>query len=190
MVARSSPRDLGTDVGRTASVAYTALGWVVVFFAFHVYWYRGGSVASPGKLPHAPHALIAQTLGVVVTVAFPFGALVCLSIARGWARGRAASIITALVRIGWVLLLLRGSSGILDDLTRATGVLSNGVTGLSLEDATGHAHLRWSDWAIDAYFLAGGIIFWVLAVRHRGQHTTAGRRGARGIWPAFRGTSS
>jgi hypothetical protein len=175
---------------RTVSVAYTALGWVAVFFAFHVYWYLGGSFASPGKLPPAPHAMIARTLGVVVSVAFPLGALVCLSIARGWARGRLAAVTTALVRVGWMVLLLRGSAGILDDLTRATGLLSNGITRLSLQDTTGHAHLRWSDWAIDAYFLTGGIIFWVLAVRHRGQHTAAGRRSARGMWPAFRGTSS
>ena len=66
--------------------------------------------------------------------------------------------------------MLRGVPGILDDATRATGLLPNGITGLSLKDATGHAHLRWSDWAIDGYFLAGGIFFWLLAVHHRAQH--------------------
>jgi hypothetical protein len=65
-----------------------------------------------------------------------------------------------------VLLLLRGGAGILDDLTRATGLLPNGLTGLSTKDATGAADLRWSGWAIDAYFLAGGIIFGLLAVRY------------------------
>jgi len=175
--------DRGTR--RTTSVAYTALAWVVVFFAFHVYWYLGGSFANPGKLPHAPHAMIARMLGVVISVAFPLGALLCLSIARGWARGPATVVTAALVQVGWVLLLLRGSSGILDDLTRGTGLLSNGITGLSLQDATGHAHLRWSDWAIDAYFLTGGILFWILAVRYRDQRTSEGRRSARGRWPAL-----
>jgi hypothetical protein len=66
------------------------------------------------------------------------------------------------------VLLLRGGVGILDDVTRATGLLSNGVTGLSLQATAGHAHLRWADWAIDACFLAGGVLFWLLAVHHRG----------------------
>jgi hypothetical protein len=160
--------------------AYLGLGWVVLFFAFHVYWYLGGSFASPGDLPDAPHAMIAWIFSTIVSVAFPLGALVCLAIARGWARGRLAPAVKALVWVGCVVLLLRGGAGILDDLTRATGLLRNGITGLSLKDTTGHAHLRWSDWAIDAYFLAGGIIFWVLAVRHRAAQNRARRRSARG----------
>jgi hypothetical protein len=165
-------------VQRVTRAAYSALGWVVLFFAFHVYWYLGGSFASPGKLPDAPHSLGAWIFGVIVTFAFPLGALVCLAIARGWAAGRLASATKALVWVGCVLLMLRGGLGILDDLTRATGVLPNGITGLSLEDATGHARLRWSDWAIDGYFLAGGIVFWLLAVHHRAQQAHSRRRSA------------
>jgi hypothetical protein len=175
------PPDAAADehARRTTFVAYTALGWVVLFFAFHVYWYLGGSLASPGKLPDAPHSLAAWLFTVIVTVAFPLGALVCLAIARGWARGRLAPATQTLVWIGCALLLLRGAPGILDDLTRATGFLPHGITGLSLEHTTGHAHLRWSDWAIDAYFLAGGIIFWLLAGHHRAHQPTLRRRSAR-----------
>jgi hypothetical protein len=152
---------------RTTSAAYTALGWVMLFFAFHVYWYLGGSFASPGKLPGRPHSLIAWTVGVLIDVAFPLGALVCLAIARGWARGRLGLGAAALVWFGCVLLLLRGGAGILDDLARASGLLPNGITGMSLKDTTGSASILWSGYAIDAYFLAGGIIFGLLAVHHR-----------------------
>ena len=177
---------------RTTCAAYTALGWVVLFFAFHIYWYLGGSLASPGELPplmpgthsaaagsaHARVQLVAWIVEVPVDSAWPIGALVCLAIARGWARGRLARATKALVWIGCVVLLLRGGSGILDDVTRATGLLPNGITGLSLKATTGHAHLRWADWTIDAYFLAGGIIFWLLATLHRTQQADSRRRSA------------
>jgi hypothetical protein len=179
---------------RTTYAAYTALGWVVLFFAFHVYWYLGGSFASPGELPpltpgshsaaagsaHARVQLVAWIVEIPVDSAWPIGALVCLAIARGWALGRFARATKVLVRVGCAVLLLRGGAGVLDDLTRATGMLANGITGLSLEATTGHAHLRWSDWAIDTYFLAGGVIFMLLAVHHRAQPTRPGRRSARG----------
>lgn len=100
----------------------------------------------------------------------------CLAIARGWARGRRALADAALVWAGCVLLLLRGGAGIIDDLTRATGLFPNGLTGLSTKDTTGAADLRWSGWAIDLYFLAGGIIFGLLAVHYRAQHAHSRRR--------------
>jgi hypothetical protein len=179
---------------RTAYVAYTALGWVVLFFSFHVYWYLGGSLASPGELPpltpgtHSAAAgsaqarvqLVAMIVEVPVDSAWPIGALVCLAIARGWARGRLARVTQALVWIGCVVLLLRGGSGILDDVSRTTGLLPNGITGLSIKATTGHDHLRWADWTIDAYFLTGGIIFWLLATLHRKQPTRSRSRRGQG----------
>lgn len=160
----------------TTWTAYVALAWVVLFFAFHVYWYLGGSLASPGELPplvpgrhaaadgsaQARVQVVAWIVEIPVDSAWPIGALVCLAIARGWATGRLARTVTVLVWVGCVVLLLRGGSGLLDDVTRATGLLPHGITGLSLEATTGHAHLRWADWTIDSYFLAGGIIFCVL----------------------------
>ncbi len=185
---------VGKRARRTTCAAYTALGWVVLFFSFHVYWYLGGSLASPGELPplmpgthsaaagsaHARVQLVAWIVEVPVDSAWPLGALVCLAIARGWARGRLARATKALVWIGCVVLLLRGGSGILDDVTRAAGLLPNGITGLSLKATTGHAHLRWADWTIDAYFLAGGIIFWLLATVHCKQPTHSQNRGVPG----------
>lgn len=154
---------------RTARASYTALGWVVLFFACHVYWYLGGSFASPGKLPGRPHSALLWISTVLVDGAFPLGAFVCLAIARGWARGRLVLAAAAIVWFGCVLPLLRGGLGILDDLTRATGLLPNGITGLSLEDTTGSASLHWPDYAIETYFLAGGISFGFLAVHYRAQ---------------------
>jgi hypothetical protein len=98
------------------------------------------------------------------------------AIARGWARGRLALAAAAIVWFGCVLLLLRGGAGILDDLTRATGLLPNGITGLSTKETTGTAALGWSGWAIDTYFLAGGIIFGFLAVHYRAQQAHSRRR--------------
>ncbi len=144
MPTRAIPdRAVGETARRTTRAAYTALGWVVLFFAFHVYWYLGGSFASPGKLPGAPRSLAAWAFEVFVVVAFPLGALVCLAVAREWARERLALAAAALLWFGCVLLLLRGGAGIIDDLTRATGLLPNGLTGLSTKDTTGAANLRW-----------------------------------------------
>ncbi len=187
MSAHDTSPPAGTADNRprhTSYAAYTALGWVVLFFAFHVYWYLGGSLASPGELPPLiPHStaadsaaqarvlLVAWIVEIPVDSAWPIGALVCLAIARGWARGRLARAAQTLLWVGCVVLLLRGGAGILDDVTRASGLLPNGITGLSLQDTTDHAHLRWADWTIDAYFLAGGIIFWLLATLHRKQPT-------------------
>jgi hypothetical protein len=74
-----------------------------------------------------------------------------------------------LVWLGGVLLLLRGGSGVVDDLTRLTGLFPNGISGISTQEATGTTdpYVLWSGLAIDAYFVAGGIIFTWLAVRHR-----------------------
>jgi hypothetical protein len=181
---------VGPRARHTAVAAYAALGWVLLFFAFHIYWYCGGSLASPGELPplvpgsdaaadgsaHARMQVVAWIVEIPVDSAWPIGALVCLAIARGWARGRLMRAVKVLVGVGCVVLLLRGGSGLLDDVTRATGLLQNGITGLSLEDTTGHAHLRWADWTIDAYFLAGGLLFLLLGVLQRVPRTARSRR--------------
>jgi hypothetical protein len=158
--------------GRPARTAYAALAWVVVFFAFHVYWYAGGSFGRGGALP----ALVPDSVGgwifeVLVVSAFPLGAGVCLAIARGWPRASVRRAAAIVIWLGCALLALRGGSGLVDDLTRAAGLLPNGITGLSLEEAMGTAHPSaselWSGRATDAYFAAGGLIFGLLAWRYR-----------------------
>lgn len=152
---------------RRIRAAQVALGWVMVFAGFHIYWYLGGAFASPGKLPGAPHSLIGWAFQVFVVGAFVLGFLAPLVISRGWAGGRLAKPIAVLVWLGSVILVLRGGAGVADDLIRAAGVRT-GLTGLSTGQTTGVAHLTWSGWAIDGYFLAGGLIFTWLAIRpHR-----------------------
>jgi hypothetical protein len=166
---RRSPRAAVKENARLpVRAAYAALAWVVVFFAFHIYWYLGGSFASPGKLPDLiHHSLVGWILEVLVDAAWPLGAWVCLAIARGWPQGRMRRAASIVVWLGCVVLVLRGGAGIVDDLTRATGLLPNGLTGLSTKQTTGIAHLTWSGWAIDAYFFAGGLLFGLLAYRYR-----------------------
>ena len=151
---------------RTANVA---LGWVLVFLSFHIYWYLGGSFVSPGKLPGRPHSLAAWAFTVLVGGAFALGLLVPLAISRGWARRRLAGHVAMLVWAGCAILILRGATGLIDDLTRVSGILPNGLTGLSTKDATGTTSITWAGWAIDTYFLIGGIIFGALAISHRQQ---------------------
>jgi hypothetical protein len=154
-------------------VAYAAFAWVVVFFAFHIYWYLGGSFASPGKLPGLiHHSLVGWIFEVLVDAAWPLGAWVCLAIARGWPQGRMGRAASIMVWLGCVVLVLRGGAGILDDLSRAMGLLPNGLTGLSTTQTTGMAHVTWSGWAIDAYFFAGGFLFGLLAYGYRPSRET------------------
>jgi hypothetical protein len=154
---------------RCIPAAHVALGWVVVFVGFHIYWYLGGSFGSPGRLPGWPHSLIGWTFNVLVDGAFALGLLVPWAISRGRALGRLAQPIGALAWLGGMLLLLRGGTGLVDDLTRVTGMLPNGISGLSTQETTGTTdpYVLWSGVAIDAYFLAGGMIFTWLALRHR-----------------------
>ena len=172
----------------TARVAYAALAWVVVFFAFHVYWYLGGSFGRSGELPGAPDSAGGWVFLVLVVSAFPLGVWVCLAIARGWARHRMRRLAATVAFLACVLLVLRGGSGVIDELTRVTGLLPDGITGLSREEAMGTAHPSahelWSSRATDAYFLAGGLLFGLLAYRHvRSTNPTERERSSQGSEP-------
>jgi hypothetical protein len=161
--------------------AYTALTWVVVFFAFHVYWNLGGSFGVGGEGYQGdlvPHSVAGWIFEVVVVSAFPLGAWVCLAIARGWPRGRMRRAALLIVWLGCTVLVVRGGAGLIDDLTRAVGLLPNGITGLSHKQTMGAAYYRsasaiWSANVTDGYFLAGGIFFGLLAYRYRACRSTA-----------------
>lgn len=169
-----APRRAQDDGPRPIRVANVALGWAVVFLGFHIYWYLGGSFVSPGKLPGGPHTLAGWAFEVLVDGVWALGLLVPLSISRGWARGRLAKPVAILVWLGCAILTLRGAAGLIDDLTRVTGILPNGLSGISTKDATGATSVTWAVWAIETYFLIGGLIFGALAIGHR-QHRQASR---------------
>jgi hypothetical protein len=154
-------------------IAYAALAWVVVFFAFHVYWYLGGSFGVGGEgYRRAPHSVAGWIFEVLVVSAFPLGAWVSLAIARGWPHGKTRRAAAIIVWLAFAVLVLRGGAGLIDDLTRAVGLLPNGITGLSHKQTMGAAYYRsasalWSGNVTDGYFLAGGIIFGLLGCRYR-----------------------
>ena len=109
---------------------------------------------------------------VVVVSAFPLGACVCLAIARGWPRGKTRRAAVIIVWLACTVLVVRGGAGLIDDLTRAVGLLPNGITGLSHKQTMGAANYRsasaiWSANITDGYFLAGGLAFGLLAYRYR-----------------------
>jgi hypothetical protein len=153
--------------------AYTALAWVIVFFTFHVYWYLGGSFGLNGELPPLAPDSVAGWIGEVLTgAAWPLGVWVCLSIARGWPRGRMRRAAAIIVWLACTALVVRGAAGLIDDLTRAIGLLPDGITGLSREQTMGAEYYRsasaiWSGNVTDAYFLAGGVLFGLLGRRYR-----------------------
>jgi hypothetical protein len=174
---------------RPVRVAYAALAWVVVFFAFHVYWFLGGSFGLSGELPSlVPDSVAGAIYEVLEAAVWPLGAWVCLAIARGWPRGRMRRAAVIMVWLGCAVLILRGAGGLIDDLTRAVGLLPNGITGLSHKQTMGAAYYRsasalWSGNVIDGYFFAGGLLFGLLACRYRREATLSRppAPGSRGI---------
>ena len=136
----------------------------------------GSSVTSPGLL--LPHSLLGWVFGVLGLSAWLLGAWVCLAIARGWPQRRMRRVASIVVWLGCTVLVLRGGAGLIDDLTRAVGLLPNGITGLSHMQSMGAAYYRsasvlWSNNVIDGYFLGGGLLFGVLAHRYRQSRSQA-----------------
>ena len=156
-----------------ARAAYAALAWIVMFAAFHVYWFLGGSFGLSGELPSLVPDSVAGWIGEVLElVPWLLGPWVTLAIARGWPSGRIRRAASIVVWLGCAVLVLRGGAGLIDDLTRAVGLLPNGITGLSHKQTMGAAYYQsaaalWSGNVIDGYFLTGGIIFGLLGCRYR-----------------------
>ena len=163
--------------------AYTALAWVIVFFAFHVYWNLGGSfgVGGEGYVGGAKLKVVGWIVEVLAVTAVPLGVWVSLAIARGWPQGKTRRAAAIIVWLACTLLVVRGAAGLIDDLTRAVGLLPNGITGLSHKQTMGAAYYRstsaiWSANITDGYFLAGGIIFGLLGRRYRPPRSKARQR--------------
>lgn len=159
--------------GRVAGFA--AWTWVIVFIAFHLYWYAGGRIGHPGELPDGAPAVF----NVVVGLLFLAGAVVPLASVSRWGCVAPRWILLTALWTACVILALRGAAGVLDETLRVTGLTSTGLTGLTREQVTGSAnpsaHMLWSGRAIDAYFLLGGVLFgW--AARAFGRRTGV-RRG-------------
>lgn len=159
--------------------------WVVVFIGFHVYWVFGGHFGfgdAPTTTP-TEHTLAVRVFSVVVDVMFVVGTLVPLALYQRWGARVPTWILASCCWIGGVLLTLRGLSGLLDTSLRGSGLMRNGLTGLTYEQELGEAHptayTLWSGTAIDLYFTFGGVLFLAAAVVYR--------RVRRGRWRVRRG---
>jgi Protein of unknown function (DUF3995) len=174
---------------RAAWAGYAAFAWVVVFFAFHVYWEFGGRFGfgdQTDPLPERGGSIAAWLFTVLTLLAFPVGALVALATVQSWGRKIPRRLLLSLLWAGFLVLVLRGGGSMLEDLLQATGVLQDGFTGLSQEQVRGpnpSAYTIWSARGIDAVFLLGGILFGA-TLRHyrRGFRSSgAGRPGCPGV---------
>jgi hypothetical protein len=166
LVARpSSPR-----AGRIA--AYTAFVWVMVFIAWHVVWVATG-LAVPSAAEHHGSARVAlRVFGVVVLLMTAVGTALPLALAQSWGRRIPRRILLTLTWAGCALLGARGLAGVGDDLVRVTGLLPDGLTGMTTAQTLGSAHP--STWTVaasgatDALFVLGGLAFgWAALTRSR-----------------------
>ena len=100
---------------------------------------------------------------------FGTGLIVPLALARPWGRTIPDWLLRTLAWLGCAVLTARGTAGIVDGVGRVTGLLPLGLTGLSNETVLGQEHpalntIAWS-FAIDTYFVMGGVLFGLAAAR-------------------------
>ena len=163
----ADPAMAGNDRRRSSTRALGwALAWALVFTAAHGYWYGGGRWGlgdAPSPLPGWPRSLIGWIFTIVVVGMFAAGIAIPIVLLRCHIHGRGRSMLIALLWIGCGILVLRGASGLLDDVVRDLGLSDRGITGLTYQDTLGTADpstgTRISTAAIDAYFLLGGGLF-------------------------------
>lgn len=155
---------------------YAAFLWVAVFIAFHIYWAYGGRLGfgdASQPLPPAPTNSVAWIYACVVYALFIGGTLAPLALVQAWGRVLPGWFLLSACWFGSAILTLRALASYLDDLIRFTGLLPNGITGLTYEQIFGTDHVTaymlWSSAAIDAYFLLGGILYGLAAWHNRQQ---------------------
>jgi len=150
---------------RAPWAGYAAFAWVVVFFAFHVYWEFGGRFGfgdQTDPLPERGGSIAAWLFTVLTLLAFPVGALVALATVQSWGRKIPRRLLLSLLWAGSLVLVLRGGGSMLEDFLQASGALQDGFTGLSQEQVRGpnpSSYTIWSARGIDTVFLLGGILF-------------------------------
>lgn len=185
----SFPRSTKSSPERTApspseslrKAGIVAFVWVVVFDAFHVYWAFGGKLGfgdEPESSIEPPVDSLSSWIFVIITGGmFVVGTIVPLALYQDWGRRVPAWMLSWCCWIAAVILLLRGVSAWIDTALRGTGLVRNGLTGLTYKQETGLAHpsffTLFSTSTIDTYFALGGAIFLVAAIAHR-----RSRRGA------------
>lgn len=150
-----------------------AFAWVVVFIAFHVYWALGGTFGFGDATETQPKidSLAKWIFTFVVYIMFAVGTVVPLALYQEWGKRVPAWMLAWCCWIGTAILLLRGSSGLLDTALRGTGLVRNGLTGLTYKQELGvehpSAYTLWSTSSIDVYFTLGGVLFLMATIAHR-----------------------
>lgn len=169
----SRPREDVHGIRALQRAVWWSTGWVVVFVAFHVYWFLGGRIGFGDMSDPIPPVQDAGDVAfaAVIGVAFVVGAVLPLGFVRPWGDLLPFAARLALAWFGCALLVGRGVLGLVDTTLREVGWSELGLTGLTYEQVTGDAHptayTLWSGSAIDAWFAVGGILFGVLASRAR-----------------------
>ncbi|MFD7020772.1 DUF3995 domain-containing protein [Streptomyces sp. NPDC059928] len=162
-----------TSPNALRTVCRAAFIWVIVFIAFHVYWYFGGTFGFGDASATVPQT---KTVGdwvfaVVISGMFLVGALVPFALHRPWGRAVPRWILHCCTWTGAALLLVRGVAGVVDTVVRDTGLMKNGLMGMTEEQVSGDAHpsayTQWSGTTIDLYFALGGVLFALAALWYR-----------------------
>jgi hypothetical protein len=153
-----APRRRPTIDAMTTTTAKHAFGWTALFIAWHGYWALGGDFGFGDRESAFPDVDLLFT--VVVSAMFAAGLAVPLAVIRDVGPRR---LLAGLLWAGAAVLAARGLSGLADDALRFTGLAETGLTGLSNEQVLGaadpSAYTIWSTVGIDAFFLAGGLLF-------------------------------
>jgi hypothetical protein len=183
----SPPAHVAASASPAAAARATvwALAWAAAFVALHGYWALGGRVGfgdQTDPIPVTTDSAAGWVFTLVVAAMFCCGLAVPSALLRPWGLRVPRRLLLVLMWIGAVVLTARGGMGLLDGLLRALG-MDNGLTGLSYEttlgDAFPSAYTLWSAAAIDAIFLAGGVLF-TRSARLTGQCRVIARRQRRG----------
>jgi hypothetical protein len=135
---------------------------------------------APDALPGWPSSVIGWIFQIVSLAMFAAGLIVPIALVRRWGSIVPRWTLLTLAWLGSAVLAVRGVAGIVDDLLRMTGILPNGLTGMTYEQILGQSHpsayTLWSFASIDAYFLLGGILFgiatWTLRTLPAGEDNT------------------
>jgi hypothetical protein len=153
----------------------------MLFIAMHTYWFAGGRIGfgdNPNPIPGPPSTSAEIAFNVVVLAMFGAGLIVPLALAQPWGRNIPDGLLLTLAWLGCAVLSARGIAGIVDGVGRVTGLLPLGLTGLRNETVLGQEHpppstIAWS-FAIDAYFVVGGVLFGLVAARFQRANRSGG----------------
>jgi hypothetical protein len=168
----AEPRPEGRhDLRAVRRTAYAAFAWVMAFLAWHVVWAVTG-LAIPSTAQHHGIARVLVWVSTVVVLAMvAVGTVLPLALAQAWGRRIPRVMLVSAAWAGCALLGARGLAGIADDVVRATGVLPNGLTGMTMEQVSGTAHpSAWEVFAggcTDLLFTVGGLAFGLAAIAYQ-----------------------